>query len=376
MKDYERLTRKEIWFWLAGIEEVGSARLKKLLEVFTDIEELYYASEIQLTKLENMTFPKKILEKLIFSRDTSTIKKSFAAIEQKNIRFTTQEEDEYPKHLRQLYDAPSSLFYRGLLPDNRVPAIAVIGARNCSNYGKEIAVCFSKILSENGIQIVSGMARGIDGFAHEGAFLGGTPTFGVLGQGIDLCYPKENYRIYNEFSLPGKGGLISEYLPGTKALKHHFPQRNRIISGLSDGVLVVEAAEKSGTLITVSMALEQGKNIYVIPGRIGDRLSQGCLRLLAAGAKLVLEPGDILEDFSYETMNLSGFCKNEKKKFALETQEEIVYACLDLHPKHIETIVLESRFEIDQLAEILVSLELKDCIRQTTKNFYAKVLDV
>lgn len=199
----------------------------------------------------------------------------------------------YPSALMQIRNAPKKLYVRGELPSEHLPAVAIIGARGCSCYGREMAAWFAKELALAGVQIISGMARGVDGTAQMAALQAGGKSFGVLGCGTDVCYPKENYRLYEQ--LLEKGGVLSEHPLGTPPIAGHFPGRNRIISALSDCVLVIEAKEKSGSLITVDFALEQGKDVYALPGRLTDALSGGCNRLLCQGAGLAAKPDFILE---------------------------------------------------------------------------------
>lgn len=215
--------------------------------------------------------------------------------ERKNeIRVLSQQDPEYPERLRKIPGPPKKLYVLGRVPSERVLTVALIGARDCSEYGKYVAAGLGAALGLKGIQVVSGMARGIDGIGQEAALDAGGSSFGVLGCGPDICYPAGNRRIYEKLKL--RGGLLSEYPPGTPPFPGHFPPRNRIVSGLADVVVVVEAREKSGTLITVDMALEQGREVYVVPGRMTDPLSAGCNRLLKLGAGLILNEEEFLEE--------------------------------------------------------------------------------
>ena len=189
----------------------------------------------------------------------------------------------YPEKLKVLESPPAGLYVLGKLPDPDRKTAAIVGARSCSVYGRRQARFFARALSARGIQIVSGLASGIDRAAHEGALEGGTQTFAVLGCGADVCYPRENFGIYRQIAQGG-GGILSEFEPGSRPLGWHFPRRNRIISGLADLVLVVEARARSGALITADCALEQGKTVYAVPGRLEDPLSEGCNRLIFQGA--------------------------------------------------------------------------------------------
>lgn len=210
------------------------------------------------------------------------------------IRKITRAMAEYPGRLREIPDPPACLYVKGRLPDDWRPSAAVIGARDCSAYGKSVALRLGKRLGEAGVQVVSGMARGIDGFSQEAALDAGGTSFGVLGCGVDICYPARNRGLYEK--LCAGGGIVSEYEPGTPPKAWHFPPRNRIVSGLADVVIVVEARAKSGTLITVDMALEQGKEVYAVPGRVTDSLSVGCNQLIKLGAGLLLDTEEFLEE--------------------------------------------------------------------------------
>ena len=215
-------------------------------------------------------------------------------MEESKIRILGKEDRDYPRRLKELPKPPEKLYVLGSLPKENVPSVAVIGARDCSEYGRYVAAHLGSILGKSGVQVVSGMARGIDGIAQEAAVDAGGCSFAVLGSGVDVCYPVGNKRLYEK--LKEKGGILSEYPPGTPAIARNFPIRNRIVSGLSDAVIVVEAREKSGTLITVDMALEQGREVYAVPGRITDSLSVGCNRLLKLGAGILLDTDEFLEE--------------------------------------------------------------------------------
>ena len=207
----------------------------------------------------------------------------------------------FPERLREIPESPGCIYLKGRLPDPVEMTVGIIGARDGTEYGKMVARTLAKELSEYGISIISGMAYGIDTAAHEGALLGGGKTYAVLGCGVDICYPAINKKLYSK--IQEEGGIISEYPEGSPPLPHHFVARNRLIAGLSDILIVVEAKERSGTFITVDRALEQGKQVFVVPGRITDPLSRGCNKLLMEGASLCLSKEDILSCFSIEAGN-------------------------------------------------------------------------
>jgi DNA processing protein len=357
------MTREEYHYWLANIPGFGPARIGQLLQVFHSPEDLYHADRESLEQLAGLK--EEELERLLKSRDENKLREAYQKLRDKGIRFITREDPEYPGRLKEIYGAPFALYVKGNLPADHRRTLAVIGARNCSAYGMELAKYLSEALARAGIEIISGLARGIDACAHMGALQAGGVSYGVLGCGIDICYPRENIQLYME--LQKEGGVLSEYPPGTKPLACHFPMRNRIISGLSDGILVIEARKKSGTLITVDMGLEQGKNIYALPGRITDQLSAGCNNLIKMGAKPVTSPEDILEDFQiYSPIKQEG----EALPPSLEPEELVIYQALDREPKHLEDIMGTTGLPINRLTEHLLSLEMRGAIRQVMRNYY------
>lgn len=210
------------------------------------------------------------------------------------IRMLRLQDEEYPERLREIPHPPKELYALGEIPKERTPTVAIIGARDCSEYGSYVAAVLGAAMGHSGVQVVSGMARGIDGIGQEAALDAGGSAYAVLGCGVDVCYPAKNRPLYDR--LQTGGGILSEYPPGTPPLPGYFPARNRIVSGLADAVVVVEAREKSGTLITVDMALEQGREVYVVPGRVTDPLSKGCNRLMKLGAGILLNTEDFVEE--------------------------------------------------------------------------------
>lgn len=364
------------WHWFHSLKGITQKEKEGLLALCPAVREWF----------EHNTEwgPKQVEEGRVFSKEQEkrweeirmilndrelkeTARNTYEHLIKQGIRMTARGENDFPERLKQVYLSPFVLYYIGELPKEDKPSIAIIGARNCSAYGEEIAKQFGKCLSEAGLQVISGMARGIDAYAQRSAVKERGKSFAVLGSGVDICYPSEHKELYVQ--LCNHGGVISEEVPGTKPLSYHFPRRNRIIAGLSDALFVVEAKEKSGSLITVSYALEQGKEIYAVPGRVHDHLADGTNRLIQEGAYLVREPEDILQNFSKGNFEI--LVKSKKNpKLLLETKEKIVYACLSLHPKHIEQISEETGMELSELASVLFGMEMKHEIRQTMKNYY------
>ena len=209
------------------------------------------------------------------------------------IRYIRKEDNLFPQKLLELSDCPEGIYVKGELPDPKKKAVAIVGARMCSAYGRATASYFARELAANDVQIISGLALGIDGAAHEGALLAGGKTFGVLAGGVDQCYPRGNIELYTQ--MERSGGIISEEPCGCPPLGRLFPKRNRIISVLSDLVLVIEAKAKSGSLITADFAAEQGRDLFAVPGRLEDELSKGCNELIFQGAGIAISPKRMLE---------------------------------------------------------------------------------
>lgn len=278
------------------------------------------------------------------------------------ISFVSLEQKNYPKRLRNIYDPPYGLYYIGELPPDEVPSAAIVGARACSAYGKKLALRTGKCLGANGVSVISGLARGIDSYGHEGALEGNGKTYAVLGCGVNVVYPLEHAELYER--IAAAGGILSEYPPDMQPRAHFFPMRNRIISGCSDSVIVIEARQKSGSLITADCALEQGKDVYAVPGRVTDTLSAGCNHLLRQGAGILLAPEDLVSGLGLLT---------EKNKLPLEKSQRLVYSCLDLHPKSMEEISQQTALDPAVLAELLYELEERGLVQEAWQNHYIVV---
>ncbi|ABX43084.1 DNA-processing protein DprA [Lachnoclostridium phytofermentans] len=360
-----------LWYWISKNEVIGHKTIVMLLYAFHSIEGVYQAKQEELLKLG---LKEEVISYLNKKYSMEELENEYNYTKKRGIHFICIEDKEYPEKLKKLYDAPWFLYYRGELPKDDLPSIAVIGARNCSAYGSDAAYYFSKELSLFGIQIISGLARGVDGMAHSGALSCGGKTYGVIGNGLDLCYPRENYGLYQEVNL--HGGILSEYPIGSKALPYHFPLRNRIIAALSDGILVVEAREKSGTLITVDSGLEQGKDIFALPGKLTDVLSKGCNLLIQSGAKLVLSPEDILVELRNQYSSLLGVTTREinSTKEGLTEVEQLVYSFLSHEAIHVEELLMKTNLNQGQLLEVLFELESKQYVRMISGQQYVRTM--
>lgn len=288
------------------------------------------------------------------------------------IKRLNREDPAYPGRLLPLENMPRILYGYGKLPQDQRPSLAVVGARTCSIYGKNMAYEFSRVLGGMGIQIISGMACGVDSAAHEGALAAGADTIAVTGCGPDICYPASGRRLYER--LKKEGGVWSEFPPGDKPLAWHFPKRNRLISGLADAVLVVEARQRSGSLITVDCALEQGRTVFAVPGRVGDTLSEGCNRLISQGAVMAWSPEAILEEMGWNEKKRQKTGKaGENPGLGLATADKLVYSCLDLDPKTLSQIQQETGLPAGELSASLLHLQLAGVVKELWKNTYVRV---
>ena len=279
------------------------------------------------------------------------------------IRKIRKTDPEYPPVLLLYERMPAVLYSRGSLPDPERKSVAIVGARNCTAYGKREAVRFAAVLAENGVQIISGLALGVDSWAHAGALEAGGTTIAVLGSGVDVCYPQSHTALYGKI-LESGGGILSEYEPGMPAFPHHFPVRNRIISALADIVLVVEARKKSGSLITASYALEQGKSIYAVPGRNGDPLSEGCNRLIADGAGVAWEPEILMEELGIRYGKAKGEKRGESRLPArlLRDREAVcVHDHLTSDNKNLSGLAEETGLSVPAVSRALIQLCLAGC---------------
>ena len=285
-----------------------------------------------------------------------------------NVSYVYPGSEFYPDRLYEIPDPPLLLFARGdiSLLGKQSPVLAVVGARKASLYGRTMADRIVSDAAAAGVTIVSGMALGIDGTAHRAAVTAGGKTVAVLGSGINVPYPRENYDIYLKIA-EGGGVILSESGLDVRPDAFRFPYRNRIISGISDGVFVVEAQEKSGSLITADQALEQGRDVYALPGRVTDTCSTGCNNLIKMGAMCVTSSTDILSELGVEILREKSLSKK-----LLAPAEKKVYSCVRLESRHIDDICVEAGIEVSEAAQILFELEQKKLIKQLVRNYYCR----
>lgn len=277
--------------FLMSVDGIGAATAIKIVEHYGCARRIWDLAEKDIRQEQRMNERQKT--HFIECKRCWDLAGEWQKLKNKGIKTVSYDDRIYPKRLREIPDKPFLLYYIGELPAETMPCVAVIGARMCSEYGRSAAAELAAGLANRGIQVVSGMADGIDGIAQRSALEHGGVSYGVLGCGVDICYPSSNRTLYQALQI--HGGILSEFPPGTKPEARHFPMRNRIISGLADLILVIEAKERSGTRITVNMALEQGKEVYAVPGRITDELSRGCNRMIFDGAGVVTDINELAE---------------------------------------------------------------------------------
>lgn len=362
---------KKYSYWFAEVPKLSDSKKIQLRKKLKTEKRIYYIEETKLNELEFLSEAEK--NQLREAKKGLQIEQIEEYINKEKITCITFFDKEYPKRLKQITSPPYALYIKGKLPAEDRPSIAIVGARECTPYGEQMALSFAKTLALNGVQIISGMARGIDGAGQRGALNAGGESYGVLGSGIDICYPKEHRGLYMD--LQKMGGILSEQPLKMPPMRQNFPARNRIISGLSDVILVMEAREKSGSLITADMALEQGKDVYALPGPISSSLSNGCNRLIRQGAGILLSPEELVEELQILLPNtvVNKLKKSDKNKKMLESTENMLYSCLDLYPKSVSVLAEETKLAPARLFNLLIDLELQGYIKETAKNYYVKL---
>lgn len=353
-------------YWMTSVEGIGSRTIEKLIEHARSPKAVY---EMDLSDMMNF-IPEKKATALIAAKSGGKALEKYEKMKESGVHFYSPYHPRYPQRLKKIPDMPYGIYVEGELPEEEIPTIAVIGARQCSGYGRFMANLCGRELAEAGIHVVSGMARGVDGIGQRAALEAGGKTYAVLGCGTDICYPTENRQIY--MRAKESGAVISEYPPGTPPSPKLFPRRNRIISGLADLVLIIEARSRSGTLITADMALEQGKEVYVVPGRTTDALSQGCNQMLKQGAGLFTTVKDMLEETGL-SIKMEQNRSRRKRAPAVSDLERKILNALDFYPKDVDYLIEETRIEYRTLICALSKLCMEEkAVRLAAGQFIKK----
>ncbi len=362
------MTRTECYLVMNSLRLIGPIRVRKLREALGSVEAVFSERGSTLARIEGIG--QAAADSLSAWEKTFDLQKELDQIRELNLQVVDCEDEAYPEQLKEIYDPPLVLYYRGDLEAARKRSIAVVGSRNTTYYGLETAKKLSYQMAYAGLTVGSGLARGIDTAAHQGALAAKGRTLAVIGSSMDLVYPPENRALAE--MIAEKGGVVmSEFCLGTPPDKQTFPMRNRIVSGLSRGVLVVEAGEKSGALITARMALDQGRQVFAIPGRINDASSKGCHRLIKEGAKLVEGVEDILQEFEFLFPTL----ENEPRQAwpdDLSEEELQLLNVLELNEIHLDEIIRKCGLPSAKVSSTLLRLEMRKLIRQLPGKYFVK----
>jgi DNA processing protein len=357
------------WVALNLVPGVGSVLFKRLLERFHTPDAVFRASSRELLSVEGVG--EKVAGEIRKGVPEEKAEKEIRLLKEAGGTFLTLRDDRYPWRLKEIYDPPPVLYLRGKLKPEDSLAVAIVGSRKTSPYGRWITDKISREMSEQGVTIVSGMARGVDSIAHWGSLSKGGRTIAVLGCGVDVIYPPENRPLLTK--IVEHGAVLSEFPMGAPPEGIHFPRRNRIISGLSIGVVVVQAGAKSGSLITADYALDQGREVFAIPGNVGADGSRGTHRLIKEGAKLVESSEDILEtilpQWKKESQTPADPFLPERE---LSNEEKAVYHLMGDMPLHIDGVIRESRLDPGKVSSVLLNLELKGLIVQWPGKCFTK----
>lgn len=353
------------WVGLNLVKGIGAARFQALIAQFGSPQAAWEAPAQQLRSSE---LPAPVIDALLDVRAAVDLEQIWAQIQSKGINLVTLQDENYPARLRQIDQPPPVLYTLGELNVQDEWAVAIVGTRRQTHYGRQAAEELAAFLAQNGVTVVSGLARGIDSTAHRAALDAGGRTIAVLGSGVDQIYPAENRGLALE--MAERGAVLSDYALGTPPEASNFPPRNRIIAGLSIAVVVVEAGERSGARITANFALEQGREVFAVPGNIFSPQSQGTNRLIRDGAHPLLAPQDLLE-----VLNLSMVTEHQKARVVLPANavEAAIFEVLGHEPVHVDQIGQQAKLPIEQISATLTLMELKGMVRQVGGMRYVAV---
>jgi DNA processing protein len=357
-----------LWLALTRIKGLGCISFKKLASHFADPTQALSATAAELSAIEGID--RNVVDGLLAFTQWNEVEQEVQRASQAGVKIIPFGSGTYPARLRSIADPPPCLYVKGEIRQEDDKAVAVIGTRSASHYGRRVARDLCRGLASLGFTVISGMARGIDGVAHDEALNAGGRTIAVLGSGVDRAYPPEHQKLYHRISE--QGAVISELPLGAAPLAFNFPARNRLISGLSAGVVVVEATEKSGSLITAAVALEQGREVFAVPGEVGSSRSRGGHRLIRQGAKLVENVDDILEEIAPQLV-----APNRQsaalRALPVDAQPETrkIFDLLQERSLHIDEVIEASGFSTSRVLQILLELELQGFLKQLPGNRYS-----
>ncbi|MDQ3442215.1 MAG: DNA-processing protein DprA [Chloroflexota bacterium] len=357
----------DLRYWVGfRLAEVDSAsRFQALLDAFGSLEAAWQADATQLRRV--LGGRERTLSSVIRTRNKLDPDLVMERLERAGVSVVTVADDGYPRLLREIAAPPPVLFYKGQILETDSNAVAIVGTRRASAYGRDVAIDIAKGLAQAGVTVVSGLATGIDGHAHRASLDAGGRTFAVLGSGIHDIYPREHNGLAKR--VAEQGALISDNLPDAKPDRWNFPARNRIISGLSLGVVVVEAPDKSGALITVDFAADQGRDVFAVPGMATSISSAGCNRILRDGARLVRSADDVLEDLRLRSQ--TGTVESQQP-LILDDDERRILNVLTSEPRHIDDVVESCGMALPQVSGVLLTLELQQLVRNVGAQYYVR----
>lgn len=358
------MNEKAFWIAFNQVPGIGPARLAALIDVCGSVEAAWKAP---IQRLKEAGLDRRSLESLLAMRRTLDLDAAWQRVVQSGARVYTWNDDDYPENLRQAPLSPPVIFAQGELVEDDRLAVALVGTRQASAYGREVARGLASELAHNGVTVVSGLALGIDATAHEAALEAGGRTIAVLGSGVDQIYPAKNRKM--ALALIQQGALISEYPLGTRPEASNFPPRNRIISGLSLAIVVIEAGQRSGALITAKFAAEQGRDVFAVPGSILQPSSAGCNALIQDGALPLLSINDLLEQLHLERVAVQ---REARQTIAADPTERLLLEHLSSEPVHLDAIVRLASMPAAQVSGLLAMMELKGLVRQSGPMRYVK----
>jgi DNA processing protein len=359
------MDEKKYWVGFNLIKGIGAVRLHGLVSYFGDLNAAWNASANELVEAG---LSAKIVERVIAARGSVNLDQVWDKIESQGIKILTWTDENYPARLREIDQPPPVLYLRGEYAPDDLFAVAIVGTRNVTHYGRQVTEELSAYLAANGLTVVSGLARGVDAIAHQTALKAGGRTIGVLGSGVDKIYPPEHRALADK--MMERGAIISDYAPGTPPDASNFPPRNRIISGLSLAVVVIEAGDTSGALITAEFAAEQGREIFAVPGSILAPQSKGTNKLIQKGALPLLTPADLMQTLDITRM---GSQKAARKALPADAVEAKLLDVLGPEPKHVDEIRNMADLPIEKVSASLALMELKGMVRQVGGMNYVAV---
>ena len=358
---------KKYWVAFSAIDQLDSTFIQRLYNYFGDVETAFNATKRDLEQIEGLSIKKA--ENFLEKRKGINPDRAFEEVEKRNIKILTFDDKNYPYMLSQISNPPMTLYYKGdLFGCNLERTVAFVGSRRASFNGREGVKKIIKDLANTDVCIVSGLASGIDAVSHESAISSNLKTIGVIASGFDYTYPSTNRHLYEQIEK-SCGAVVTEYFPTFEPLKFRFPQRNRIVTGLSYGTVVGEAALKSGALISANLTLEQGRELMCIPGAINNVNTEGIYKLIKDGASIVTCGNDILNALNWEIQKAEPMKKSD---LSLNPQEKIIFDIIGIEPKGFDEIQTETKLETDELLSLLTVMEIKSLVEHIDGDRYKR----